>query len=122
MDHGIVGLDYSEEQDHLMTITVIKHGKLIQYHNVVLEVDRNLLMDLKSEKACSYRSFVGNLLLDEVRNKRMIDERGGHFGIIRYSSDGTIQKYYDPRYVQQLKDTSFDPSVEVFEQKSTKIR
>ncbi len=124
MDRGIVGLDFVDDfkQDNVMTITVIKNGKMIQYQRVVLEVDRNLLMNLQDETSCTYRSFVGNLLLDETRNKKMIDERGGHFGIIRYSSDGTIQKYYDPHSIKKLKDMNLEPSVEVVEQKSSRIR
>lgn len=89
----------------LCTITIQSGEITRQYQHVYLDIDFSKA-DGKSFESVQYLNVLTTLLTDFERNKRMIQERSGHFGFIKYDPKYVIKKYVDEekvRYIQTLR-------------------
>lgn len=88
----------------LCNISVIKDGKITKYNNVFIDLDYSLLYpnDSNKEFASIYRASIGQLLSDLERNKRMMDTRDGHFGVLKYDEQKGLKKYQNPEYISKM--------------------
>lgn len=95
-----------DKVNNLCNISVFKNGKLTRYNNVFIDLNDKLLFydsDHKDE-ASAYRAWVGNILSDLDRNKRMMNERNGYFGKLEFEPGRGFVKYLNPQYISKISD------------------
>ena len=98
----------------LCNIFVVKENRIIKYNNVFLDLEYSLLYPNSENMEYSniYRESVGLILTDLERNKRMMETRDGHFGILRFDKKKGAKKFYNPEYISLMssyKEKGFIP-------------
>jgi len=88
----------------LCNISVIKDGTITKYNNVYIDLDESLLYPNEENAKYSkmYRSSIGHLLSDLDRNKRMMEKRDGHFGILKFDEEIGLRKFTNPEYISMI--------------------
>ena len=92
----------NKTSENMCNILLKKADKIKRYRNVSLELNDELMKEI-SDISKAYRSSIANILLDEERNQRMINDRKGHFGIFEYNPhEKNVAKFYDPESIRKL--------------------